>query len=55
MKLCFIITCKVYHNYISYLTLYVNNIINFYNDSLIILVDNNSVSSSVKVVLKEDN
>lgn len=42
MKLCFIITCKVYHNYTSYLTMYVNNIINFYNDSLIILVDNNS-------------
>jgi len=42
MKLCFIIACKVYKNYKSYIPFYINNILSFYPDSSIILVDNNS-------------
>lgn len=42
IKLCFIISCKVYENYKSYLTFYVKNIKAFYPNAFIILVDNNS-------------
>ena len=41
-SLCFIIACKVYKNYPSYLEFYVSNIQEYYPSALIILVDNNS-------------
>lgn len=42
MSVCFIIACKVYKNYKSYIPFYVKNIKSFYKDYKIILVDNNS-------------
>jgi len=42
MKICFFIACKVYKNYKSYLAFYVKNILNFYPNATILLVDNNS-------------
>lgn len=41
-SLCFIIACKVYKNYPSYLEFYVSNIKEYYPSALILLVDNNS-------------
>jgi hypothetical protein len=42
-KICFIIACKYYRNYKSYIKYYVDNIKKFYENSYIILVDNNSL------------
>lgn len=42
LSLCFIIACKVYKNYQSYLHFYISNIKKYYNNVKIILVDNNS-------------
>lgn len=41
-SLCFIIACKVYRSYESYIPLYVSNIKEYYPEALILLVDNNS-------------
>lgn len=42
LRACFILACKYYRNYETLIPMYVENICNFYPDSLIILVDNNS-------------
>jgi hypothetical protein len=42
-SLCFIIACKVYKTYKSYLNKYIENIQTYYPEAKIILVDNNSV------------
>jgi hypothetical protein len=41
-RLCFIIGCKQYKNYTSYLSFYISNIKKYYPSAFIILVDNNS-------------
>jgi hypothetical protein len=41
-NLCFIISHRYYRNYPSYIKYYIDNINNFYENSLIIIVDNNS-------------
>jgi hypothetical protein len=41
-NVCFIISCKYNRNYISYIKYYVDNIIKYYTNYLIIIVDNNS-------------
>lgn len=41
-RVCFIIACKVYRNYKSFLSTYINNINSFYSNALILLIDNNS-------------
>jgi len=41
-RLCFIISHRYYRNYQSYIKYYIDNINSFYNNSLIIIVDNNS-------------
>lgn len=41
-KICFVIAIKYYRNYTSYIQHYVDNIQKFYQNSYIILVDNNS-------------
>ena len=41
-KVCFIISHFYNRNYTSYIKYYIDNIQYFYNDSLIIIVDNNS-------------
>ena len=41
-KVCFVIANKYIKNYVSFLDHYVENIQNFYKNSLIIIVDNNS-------------
>jgi hypothetical protein len=42
-RLCFIIACKVYKYYTSYLSEYIKNINIFYPSAFILLVDNNSL------------
>jgi hypothetical protein len=42
MKISFVISHKFYRGYESYLCYYIENIKKFYNDALIIVVDNNS-------------
>ena len=42
-SVCFIISCKYNRNYITYIKYYVDNIIKFYTNYLIIIVDNNSI------------
>jgi len=46
MKPIFIISHKYYNGYKSYLQYYINNIRLFYNNALIIIVDNNSADMS---------
>lgn len=41
-SICFVIAHRYYRNYESFLELYITNIQRFYNDHLIIVVDNNS-------------
>lgn len=41
-SLCFIIACKVYRSYDSYIPFYVSKIKEYYPEAMIILVDNNS-------------
>ena len=54
MKLCFIIACKVYKNYKSYLPFTIKNINEFYPNSTIILVDNNSKYSEYYNIFKNE-
>jgi hypothetical protein len=42
-SVCFIIASKYYRSYVTYLKFYVDNIINFYTNYLIIIVNNNSI------------
>ena len=42
-NICFLISCKYNRNYITYIKYYVDNIIKFYTNYLIIIIDNNSV------------
>ena len=42
-NICFIISCKYNKNYIIYIKYYVDNIIKYYKNYLIIIVDNNSL------------
>jgi hypothetical protein len=42
IKLCFIVACKVYKQYKSYISFYVKKIKEYYPNAMIILVDNNS-------------
>lgn len=42
-NICFIISCKYYKNYVTYIKYYIDNIISFYTNYLIIIVDNNSI------------
>jgi hypothetical protein len=41
-NICFIIGCKYYRNYVTYIKYYVDNIIKYYSNYLIIIVDNES-------------
>ena len=41
-KLCFIISHKYYRQYTSYIKYYIDNINNYYENSLILIIDNNS-------------
>lgn len=41
-NICFIISCKYYRNYESYIEHYIENIQKFYKNSFTIIVDNNS-------------
>jgi hypothetical protein len=51
-SLCFIIACKVYKNYQSYIPKYIDNINLYYPGAKIILVDNNSVYKEFYEILK---
>jgi hypothetical protein len=42
-NVCFIISCKYNRNYITYIKYYVDNIIKYYTNYLIIIIDNNSI------------
>jgi hypothetical protein len=50
-SICFIISCKYYRNYTSYIKFYIDNIINFYTNYLIIIIDNNSININDLVLL----
>jgi hypothetical protein len=40
-NVCFIISCKYNRNYITYIKYYVDNIIKYYTNYLIIIINNN--------------
>jgi hypothetical protein len=42
-NVCFIISCKYNKNYINFIKYYIDNIIKYYTNYLIIIVDNNSI------------
>jgi hypothetical protein len=51
-SLCFIISHRYYRNHQSYIKYYIDNINNFYSNSLIIIVDNNSkYLDDIKILL----
>lgn len=52
-SLCFIIACKQYAHYPSYLEFYVDNINRFYPTAKIILVDNNSTYTEIFTRLQQ--
>jgi hypothetical protein len=53
-SLCFIIACKCYKTYDSYIPFYVSNINEYYPDAKIILVDNNSVYKDPLLAVKDN-
>jgi hypothetical protein len=42
-NICFVISCKYNRNYVTYIKYYVDNIIKYYTNYLIIIIDNNSI------------
>lgn len=57
MKLLFLIACKYYRNYKSYIEIYINNIQKFYDDVDILIVDNNSkhIEDIINIISKYKN
>jgi hypothetical protein len=57
MKLLFLIACKYFRNYKSYIETYINNIQKFYDDVDILIVDNNSrhIEDIINIISKYKN
>ena len=54
MSICFIISHRYYRNYTSYIKYYIDNIIKFYENPLILVIDNNSkYISDIIEILKD--